>query len=71
MEGTTRTNREGFFNVGGPTGTGFLVDSVESYRADVEILAYTGFNGDKLVDAKNLTMGAIEFGGDFRCDEED
>ena len=24
-----------------------------------------------LVDAKNLTMGAIEFGGDFRCDEEE
>ena len=71
VEGTTRTNREGFFNVGGPTGTGFLVDSVESYRANVEILAYTGFNGDKLVDAKNLTMGAIEFGGDFRCDEEE
>jgi|EP00505_MAST-04D_sp_SCG-Rhode-Island_P003243 hypothetical protein len=67
VEGTTRTNQANFFDVGGPTRTGFVVDSVESYRAHVQILAFTGFNGDKLVDAKNITMGAIEFGGEYRC----
>jgi len=63
--------KDNFFNVGGPTRTGFVVDSVESYRANVQVLAYNTslLHGDILIDAQNLTMAAIEFGGEYRCPE--
>lgn len=55
------------FPVGGPTRTGFQIDSVENYRGKITVEAYSGLLHDRLEERLEIANAAIEFGGDARC----
>jgi len=57
----------GLFKVAGPTQSGFRTDSVESYRAKVTVEAYSGLMHDHLEEKAEFGLGALEFGGGYRC----
>ncbi|CAJ1407717.1 unnamed protein product [Effrenium voratum] len=57
----------GMFPVGGPTRTGFQIDSVENYRGKITVEAYSGLLHDRLEERLEIANAAIEFGGDARC----